>query len=939
MADIKDFKHAIVRQKILDAVRKDLIGPTSDCEQLNEVPTSSYITGLLYPADTDVTEDENYNDVEFTEKNFDADGETLEVGIFEEEEPEDRVKGGFQKPSSIGVSFYVSDDVQKVNAYINWGKYYAEQVQGEVIDETLEEDAENKKKKKHTIYIREQMNDVVEIDFNLMGRSKQIPLESNGNVYIYVMKMQLDNGYKMVSVYLHNNDKSDGNEKEYAKVMFQVEMLIADDLMSPIFVPEYLCRKVELEDEYYYKGRPVYARGRGCAATWEKKAEEINATAIKSSFIPDYEIPSVSAQIDDMPEHAFSMLRMGSPKKKSEVIQNLRTLTEMYGSWITDALTNDEAMHDDKFKATGQTIIDKCNDANRRMNAGIDLIENNDKVYQAFVFMNQAMYLQRSITAFSKDYGNGIPCSLKFNSISMDKAGQTLTAGDQVKFTVDVTDDTGVASVKMVLKNVNSELSSKDDVDCYMQNVEGTSKYEYTYTITENDYPCEWYVSSIEARDVYNNMLYTSTERQTSGRELPLMYDYYFNVTQNGTFVQPNVNVMFSYINADMEWEIKTIEVPRRTKLSKALEKFDTGVKFDDAKITGWTMVGYPDSDTIVSNNTTFLANYNTNIVEKYVYSYSPDVGSKCLYKETSFVKKGQKIELPTVIPGVKNVKWIKTEELDELIKNGYIINTDTGSYYFEADAEVDDSVPPTDDNNGSTGGNNNQTTTDGNKGNNEGTKLSSDKIQEAVAAITTAKAGDTYTVDMSDATVVPKDVLEAAKGKDVDIVLDMNGYKWTINGNNIQADNLKDINLSVDTDSDAIPDDVISELAGNNPVKQISLAYSGDFGFKASLTYNIGSEYAGKYGNLYYYDSTGRMIFQNAGAIDADGNISLNFSHASEYAVVIADYAVTTENADNTATGGIATGDSTPIALYAVLCVMAIALAGIAAVTRKKNV
>lgn len=520
----------------------------------------------------------------------------------------------------------------------------------------------------------------------------------------------------------------------------------------------------------------------------------------------------------------------------------------------------------------------------------------------------------------------------KFNSISMDKAGQTLTAGDQVKFTVDVTDDTGVASVKMVLKNVNSELSSKDDVDCYMQNVEGTSKYEYTYTITENDYPCEWYVSGIEARDVYNNTSYTHNETQTTGAEIPLTYNYYFNVIQNGTFVQPNVNVTFRYINADMEWDNKTIEVPRRTKLSKALEKLDIGVKFDDAEITSWSMVGYSDLDTIFTDSAMFLANYNTNIVEKYVYSYTPGVGSKCLYKETSFVKKGQKIELPTVISGAKNVEWIKTEELDELIKNGYIINTDTGSYYFEADAEIDDSVPPTDDNNGSTGGNNNQTTTDGNKGNNEGTKLSSDKIQEAVASITTAKAGDTYTVDMSEATVVPKDVLEAAKGKDVDIVLDMNGYKWTINGNNIQADNLKDINLSVDTDSDAIPDDVISELAGNNPVKQISLAYSGDFGFKASLTYNIGSEYAGKYGNLYYYDSTGRMIFQNAGAIDADGNISLNFSHASEYAVVIADYA------DNSATSSIATGDSSPIVLYAVLCVMAIALAGIAAVTRKKN-
>ena len=520
----------------------------------------------------------------------------------------------------------------------------------------------------------------------------------------------------------------------------------------------------------------------------------------------------------------------------------------------------------------------------------------------------------------------------KFNSFSMDKVGQTLTAGDQVKFTVDVTDDTGVASVKMVLKNVNSELSSKDDVDCYMQNVEGTSKYEYTYTITENDYPCEWYVSGIEARDVYNNTLYTHNETQISGAEIPLTYNYYFNVIQNSTFVQPNVNVTFRYINADMEWENKTIEVPRRTKVSKALENVDIGVKFDDAEITSWSMIGYPDLDTIVTT-TMFLANYNTNIVEKYVYSsYLPGVGVKCLYKETSFVKKGQKIELPTVISGAKNVKWEETEELDELIKNGYIINTDTGTYYFEATAEVDDSVPPTDDNNGITDDDNNQTTTDGNKGNNEGTKLSSDKIQEAVASITTTKAGDTYTVDMSEATVVPKDVLEAAKGKDVDIVLDMNGYKWTINGNNIQADNLKDINLSVDTDSDAIPDDVISELAGNNPVKQISLAYSGDFGFKASLTYNIGSEYAGKYGNLYYYDSTGRMIFQNAGTIDADGNISLNFSHASEYAVVIADYA------DNSATSSIATGDSSPIVLYAVLCVMAIALAGIAVVTRKKN-
>ena len=408
MANIKDFKQAIVRQKILEAVRRDLIGPSSDSEELNEVPTSSYITGLLYPADTAVTEDENYFDAEFTEKKFGETGEPMEDGA-SEEEPEDRIKASFQKPSSIGVSFYVADDVQKIRANINWGQYYAEQMQDEIVKGTLD----NKKKKERTVYIREQKKEVVNIDFDDFKYSKRIPLNSNSNIYVYVMKMQLNNGYKMVSVYLHNNDKASGEEKEYEKVMFPVEMHIAEDRMSPIFVPEYICRKVELADEYYYKGRPVYARGRGCAATWKCLTAQVNATVVSTSFIPDHEISNVSAQIDDMPEHAFSMLQMSFPKKKSDVINNLRTLTSMYGDWIDNILFNDNAMKDGKFKATGQAIIDKCIEANKRMNVGIDLIENNDKVYQAFSFMNQAMYLQRSITAFSKDYGRGIPCSLR----------------------------------------------------------------------------------------------------------------------------------------------------------------------------------------------------------------------------------------------------------------------------------------------------------------------------------------------------------------------------------------------------------------------------------------------------------------------------------------------------------------------------------------------
>lgn len=129
-----------------------------------------------------------------------------------------------------------------------------------------------------------------------------------------------------------------------------------------------------------------------------------------------------------------------------------------------------------------------------------------------------------------------------------------------------------------------------------------------------------------------------------------------------------------------------------------------------------------------------------------------------------------------------------------------------------------------------------------------------------------------------------------------------MNGYTWTIHGKDILADNLKDINLEVAFDTNAVPSKTAKALAGDNPIKQLSLTHTGDFGFKADLSFNIGSEYNGKYGNLYYYDSEGKLIFQNAGKIDANGNVSLSFSHASDYVVIITDKIMENEKSDNSA-------------------------------------
>ena len=154
------------------------------------------------------------------------------------------------------------------------------------------------------------------------------------------------------------------------------------------------------------------------------------------------------------------------------------------------------------------------------------------------------------------------------------------------------------------------------------------------------------------------------------------------------------------------------------------------------------------------------------------------------------------------------------------------------------------------------------------------------------------AKSGETVTVVMNGTTVVPKDIFDSIKGEDVTLVLDMgNGLSWKINGKDI-TDAAGDIDFGVTVGADAgksIPVDVINNVTGERYSMNLSLAYDGEFGFTARLTINMESKNTGLYANLFYYnEQTGKLEFVSAGLIDADGNVELEFTHASDYTIVI---------------------------------------------------
>lgn len=216
-----------------------------------------------------------------------------------------------------------------------------------------------------------------------------------------------------------------------------------------------------------------------------------------------------------------------------------------------------------------------------------------------------------------------------------------------------------------------------------------------------------------------------------------------------------------------------------------------------------------------------------------------------------------------------------------------------------------------------------------------------SDAVDQVIEEINNAQSGTSVAVDMGAETVVSQDILSAAKGKDVDVVFEMDGYTWTVNGKDITAEQLKDIDLSVTMDSGAIPDSAVDKLAGDKPVRQISLAHEGTFGFKAELKIFVGGEYSGKYGNLFWYTDE-KFQYIDSDVVAADGYVVFEFTHASDYIIVMNDTAMSqkdvTAGTGSTGTAGKApqTGDVTNVTMYIVF--MFATLTAVLTVYKKKS-
>lgn len=391
-------KYAKVRQEIIDALKVDLVGPQLEDEVIDENPKFAYLIGMLAPKVADKASGLNEQEVD-TDIAYE-DGADFTAGEDDDNEP--ITVTHFDPPSSIGISFYVESSLPSINLEVNWGDYTRS---------TEKKINKNGKEVSVASFSRHPLKETLLVNFGEFERTKEYSLVCDSNVHIHISKIQLKQGYSLVTAYVINRRTNAENDLE--SLMFQVELQAVSVDGNAVFYAEHICRDILAPDEFYFEQRPILGRGRGCAATW---GEAVNGrtTYVKSDFIPQYEFPGVSAALEGFDKFYFSMRDLSVKTKKDTILEKLNTLANIYGKWIQDKLVNDKKMQDAGFtEKIGNTVITKCNEALRRICEGITLLYNDDISFDAFCFMNRCMILQRNILNYSKKHGAGIDCSFK----------------------------------------------------------------------------------------------------------------------------------------------------------------------------------------------------------------------------------------------------------------------------------------------------------------------------------------------------------------------------------------------------------------------------------------------------------------------------------------------------------------------------------------------
>ena len=378
------------RHDIYSYICMDHIGPKKgDYEELNnENPVQYYSAGILFPQKTQVSKEESGEENVKNARTGKADDgeEDLPVGLENE-----------YYPSAMGISFYLESQDPKIKVIVKTGLYKAIEI---------EEKSKKKKKKKPDSYKREPFNNS-SAPLILTTKDVRINLIA-GLAALRIKWRKRQNNLFLTTVTLINLSKTPEDElPDPEKCLFQcsIEVQPADEETK--FIPFenfgfYSPDEEKIMLEIMYRKKKPYSVGHGVSADWEMSKTK---QRIFTSIYPLAEISPVDFEIkyyknEEIVQRALSIKYLSelSEENKKDVIHSLNSFANNYNEWI-DNLKKEN----DDIAKTLSSIVEKqvknCKSTYKRMIEGIELIEKDNDVLDAFTLANRAMLMQLKHTS------------------------------------------------------------------------------------------------------------------------------------------------------------------------------------------------------------------------------------------------------------------------------------------------------------------------------------------------------------------------------------------------------------------------------------------------------------------------------------------------------------------------------------------------------------
>jgi len=406
---------AELRAELEAMVVGDLLGPAGGAsEELTErTVRDRYVVGVLAPSrageqSIEATAEEEDDEVPLIPDELAEGGsDTADDGTTDKDVP---VVAG-HLPPSIGMTFSVEGDAKAIKISAFWGQYKRE---------IREEQIEQRTGKPKRVWQRYARGGVKEIPLKDGPIKPVAPDAQFGDIYLQGRIRKRDSHW-VVTVFLINAQEEGKPKDEFH--IFQPVITVNSVDGKPIF-----CKRMtvgsndDLEEHLMamlYRHHVEFAVGHGVSVHAEvSEGSSDRATSIRTEFVPRYEVPRTTPPTEDDAEEneAFGKLKGLVLDMKELAEADAKKLPKLLGPLVAsyrDWIDGEAKKLDDpceglsQFGAAPEVAIQNCRQTLERVEAGLQLLLVDEKAFEAFQFMNRAMWLQRTHSIYSEAVRRG----------------------------------------------------------------------------------------------------------------------------------------------------------------------------------------------------------------------------------------------------------------------------------------------------------------------------------------------------------------------------------------------------------------------------------------------------------------------------------------------------------------------------------------------------